>query len=122
MTEYEMEDVLTGMSLASLDCFGMYVTMLVAYLVAAYFVGNRLTAPQVFMVSVLFVVASGVVTWGSFSFLSRAVPIADALEVIHHDRSYGAQPIVRDIVVAIMGAGIVTCLKFMWDVRHPKVE
>lgn len=124
MTEHEMEmeDILTGMTTAALDCFGMYVTMLVAYLVTAYFVGNRLAVQQAMIISVLFVTAAIVMTWGSFAFLSRAIPVANALETMHTDRIYGAQPAVRNITVAIMGFGILACLKFMWDVRHFRTE
>ena len=54
--------------------------------------------------------------------MSRAIPIADALEKVNPGVMYGAQPIARNIATVILMLGIFAALKFMWDIRHPKTE
>ena len=122
MTEYELEDLLTSTMSASSDLFAIYVTLLVAYLVAAYLAGDRLTSAQATTISILFIVASTVMTWGCVTYIGRAIPFADALEVINPDRRYGSQPIVQYTVLLVQVLGIIACLKFMWDVRHREDE
>jgi hypothetical protein len=54
--------------------------------------------------------------------MSRAIPIADALERLNPGVLFGAQPMARNIAAVIGIFGILAALKFMWDVRHPKIE
>ena len=122
MTEYELEDLLTGTSLASVDSFGMYVTILVAYLIAAYLAGKKLSPLQVVSISVLFIVASGITTWATYAYMSRSIPLADQLELINPHRMYGAQPLVRDIMLILQALGIIACLSFMWSVKRFRPE
>ena len=122
MTEYELEDLLTGTTVANLEAFGMYVTILVAYLIAAHLAGKQLSSLQIITVSVLFVVASGIATWGTYAYMSRSIPLADQLEVINPHRTYGAQPLVRDIMTTVQTLGIIACLSFMWSVRRVRPE
>ena len=122
MTEYELEDLLTGTSVASLEAFGMYVTILVAYLIAAHLAGKQLSPFQIVAVSVLFVVASAITTWGTYAYMSRSIPLANQLELINPDRTYGAQPLVRDLMATVQALGIVACLSFMWSVKRFRPE
>ncbi len=122
MTEYELEELLTITTMAGVEVFAMYVTILGSYLVAAYLAGKRLSFTQSLTVSVLFVYAASLTTYVSYAYLARAIPMADALQVIHPDRLYGAQPITQGATLLLQAVGILTCLKFMWDIRHPKTE
>ena len=54
--------------------------------------------------------------------MSRAIRIADMLEEMNPEAHYGAQPIARNTLGVMMVLGILICLKFMWDSKHPKVE
>ncbi len=116
MTEYELEDLLTGTSVAAVDSFGMYVTILVAYLIAAHLAGKQLSSLQIVTVSVLFVVASSITLWATYAYMSRSIPLADQLELINPHRTYGAQPLVRDIMAMVQSLGIIACLSFMWSI------
>ncbi len=122
MTEYEMADLLTSITMAAVEVFSTYISLTAAYLVATYLVGQKLTTAQMTTVSILYVVAASIVVWGLYSYMSRAVPIADALEVINPGVIYGAQPMMRDILSGVMALGILACLSFMWSVRHGKAE
>lgn len=120
MTEFELEYLLTELGVAALETFGMYVTVTVAYLVAAYVAGEKLTKLQVFIVNTLFLVSTIISVWACIGYISRAIPIADALEVLNPDRRYSLQPPVLIAVLVVQSLGILACLKFMWDVRQPR--
>ena len=122
MTDYELQDLLNSTGIAGLEAFGMYMTLLVAYLIAAYLAGNRLTSAQALTLSVLFLVGSIIFMWGTFAYLGRAVAIVDELELLHPDVSYGSQPMFRYAVATLQGLGIMSCFKFMWDIRYPKAD
>ncbi len=72
MTEYEMADVLTSTTHASVNVFSVYVTLMIAYLVATYLVGSKLTNTQMAIISILFVVTASTLVWALYSyFISR---------------------------------------------------
>lgn len=122
MTEYELhvQEILTATSLASLDSFGYYLTILASYLVAGYLAGSKLSTLQTLTISILFVFGAIVTAYTSFSYMSRAVELADVLESLHPGRFYGGQPSARNGLFGLQIAGIIASLKFMWDIRHPK--
>ena len=122
MTEYELLDLLTATSLASLESFGYYLTILASYLVASYLAGRQLTTTQAATVSFLFVCGALSTAYSSFNYMARAVELVDSLELLYTNRTYGAQPFARNVLVGLQILGIIACLKFMWDVRHPKTE
>jgi hypothetical protein len=106
MTEYELEDLVTSTSLASVESFGMYVTVLASYMVVAYLAGRRLTKLQAATASTLFVVASALAAYTSASYHFRVVQWVDALELMNPNKYYGAQPFVGYWMGGIMGLGI----------------
>ena len=120
MTEYEMADLLTSTTLASVEIFSTYISLIVAYLVATYLVGQKLTNSQMAAISILLVVTASSLAWGLYSYLSRAIPLADTLEAMNPGVHYGAQPMTRNILTIVMFLGILVCLRFMWDIRHSK--
>ena len=120
MTEYELQDLLTATSLAAMDVFAYYLTILASYLVATHHVGGRLSTLQAISISVLFVFGSYTTAYTSFSHMARAVELADSLELLHPDRMYGAQPFAQKALFGLQFLGIIVCLIFMWQVRHPK--
>ena len=122
MTEYELQDLLTATSLAAWDVFAYYLTILASYLVATHLVGGRLSTLQAICISVLFVFGSYAATLTSFFYMARAVELADSLELLHPDRVYGGQPFGQKAMFVFQSLGIIVCLIFMWQVRHPKTE
>jgi hypothetical protein len=122
MTEFELEILLTETGLAAVESFGMYVTVTVGYLVAAFVTGRKLTKTQVLIVNALFIISAMMMMVATVGFITRGIPIADALEVIHPDRLYAMQPQVRIAVVILESSGILASLKFMWDVRHSEAQ
>jgi len=122
MTEYEIADLLTGLVDGTVASFQLYISLIIAFLVATYLAAKRMTRTQIVAVSALFTVAALLATWATYSYLTRAVPLADELELINPDKRYGAQPLTRDVVPIVMLLGILASLKFMWDVRHHKLD
>jgi len=122
MTEYELQDLLTATSLAAWDVFAYYLTILASYLVATHLVGGRLSTLQAICISVLFVFGSSMTALTSFFYMSRAVELANSLELLHPGRVYGGQPFGRNLIFGFQSIGIIVCLSFMWQVRHPKEE
>ena len=122
MTEYEMADLLTSTTSAGIETFSAYLSVTIAYLVAVYLVGRKLTTLQMTTISILYVVSAAMLAWALYSYFSRAIPIADALEVINPGVNYGAQPFARNAFVIVQFMGIFACLGFMWSIRHPKTE
>jgi hypothetical protein len=122
MTEYELLDLVTSTSIAAAEAFGYYLTILASYLVAAYLAGKQLTTTQAMTISVLFVFGALATIYSMFNYMSRAIDVADSLEMLHPERFYGAQPFARNLFVGIQTLGVFACLKFMWDIRHAKTE
>jgi hypothetical protein len=122
MTEYEIADLLTGMVDGTIATFQMYISLAIAYLVATYLAANRMTRSQIVSISTLFSVAALLATWATYSYMARAVPLADELELINPDKRYGAQPLARDSLAILMIVGIIASVKFVWDVRHHKLD
>ena len=124
MSEYELQvmEVLTATTLAATELFMFYVTLLASYLVAAYIAGRQLTSIQSFTVSVLFVFGAFLSAYATFNYMARAIEIATPLVSLYPDRYYGANPTAQKGTFILQVTGILACLKFMWDVRHPKMD
>lgn len=119
MTEYELNDVLSATGHGAVETYSVYVSLMVAYLVAIYLAGQKLSNVQMTTVSILYVVTASVLVWATYSYMSRAMWVSDTLEAMNPHINYGAQPITRNVLTIVMSLGIISCLKFMWDVRHP---
>ena len=95
---------------------GLYLTITSGYLLVAYLAGKDLTQLQVFIITVLFAVVAGLNALAVTSFWESAA---------YWGQTYGegrASTLAWKAVAPVLGAGILACLKFMWDVRHPKAE
>ena len=64
MTEYEILDLMASVEAQMASQFTLYLTVISAYLVVAYFVGNKLTLPQTLIASILFMFGAGGQVWG----------------------------------------------------------
>jgi hypothetical protein len=98
------------------NAMALYVTVTSGYLLVAYLVGKDLTRLQAAIISVLYVVFSAFNTFAVVSYFQVAY---------YYGHTYGTG-LVPSWPPYGMGTlfifGILACLKFMWDVRHPKTE
>ena len=98
------------------SAMGLYVTVTSGYLLVAYLAGKELTRLQAVIISVLFVTLATFNTIAVVSYFQSA---------FYFGHTYGAGrapywPVYG--LGTLFFLGIFACLKFMWDVRHPKTE
>ena len=122
MSEYELADSIASMIIVLLTWNGMSFTFLTAYLVTAYTVGKSLTSSQSWIVNVLFCLYQAATINGVYTSGSRYLEFVEEIRRINPERVYSFS--VTSLYFGPVAVTIVTvaALKFMWDVRHPKVE
>jgi hypothetical protein len=105
--------------------FALLLTLISAYLVTAYFVGKELTRSQVTLVNFVFIASSISLTFG------QGVALRNAILAFHYGSlKVDEIPVFPAYLITSVPIFITTidliftlgCLKFMWDVRHPKKE
>jgi hypothetical protein len=121
-TEAELVESVNSNLGTMYSSFNLYLTVTMAYLVAAYLVGAKLTRSQVMIISGLFVAVFIMSLIEVIGNGSRAMEYVAMLKQMHPERSYMASPLMPYAGAILLGAGIAASLKFMWDVRHPKTE
>ena len=121
MSEAELWELVIACNDTGLTAIVLYLTTASSYLVAAFLVGTKLTEYQVTVVSGLFVVFAGLFTYftigytiWALNFQTQTSEYADLIIRMH--------PITISVIGLVEFTGILGCLKFMWDVRHPKEE
>ena len=125
MTEFEVVELLNGVTSNIIANQALFVTILSAYLVVAYSVGYQLTKYQVAFINFMFVLFSllGIQTIaGLMAFMStyamQFVELRDNL-----DQASTVQ--VDAVRWGIISVRLLLCagaLVFMWQIRHPKAE
>jgi hypothetical protein len=104
------------------SCFTIYISFTFAYLVTAYFIGNKLTRFQVFAATGLYLVAATFMTlvmvaWTQslFAITDATVTALDTVRLIN--RGYWVETL-----LLLCGIGMLMSLYFMWDVRRAVVK
>jgi hypothetical protein len=121
MTEYELLDLMASASDQMADMFSLYLTILSAYLLVAYFVGEKLGRFQVIAVSGLFLFAS---SGQALGIRMNGIQIAEILKqkaeispLTPYETGYVAN---TNVWVVAMIVGILIAILFMWQVRRAK--
>ncbi len=103
----------------SLAFLTLYLSVVSGYLVVSYLVGAKLTKFQSSFVTILFVVFSLHFTLSSYGAFEGA-------HLVHRQYfpadSLGPSPIMNRGLAMFQVAGVLGCLKFMWDVRKGDAE
>jgi len=122
MTEHEIWElvVLSQANIASL--LGLYLTAASGYLVVSYLVGNKLTTMQTSLITGLFIVFGVITTFAVNVNLIRAGFLMGFTDSTYRPPLSPVVPIMPLVVTPFLFVGVIGCLKFMWDVRHPKSE
>ncbi|MEP5567927.1 MAG: hypothetical protein ABJN62_08840 [Halioglobus sp.] len=121
MTEAEALEIAGIFAGNALTAFSFFITFTIAYLVAAYYVGNRLTPFQSKAVSGLYLVSSAA---PMLALITNITVYGDAMA---ESKIGSAAPLSSGLVWAVgmtvlMVVGIVVSLIFMWQVRHPSSD
>lgn len=124
MAEYELIDLINGISNNMMAGQAIFLTTLSAYFVVAYSVGKSLTTYQVGFINSALLLMMFV----GFNAQVKLVEIALALsETLASISSYGEDPGATGESTRISFAGIrlvlvLGAIIFMWQVRHPKTN
>jgi len=124
MTEYEILDLVAGESAQTATQFTIYLSVLFAYLVTAYFIGEKLSRPQAILLSGLYVFVNLSQAWGLSLTLNhvgellnrKAEEISPLTEWEQGYVTYGS------LWPITMVVGVLASLYFMWNVRHSRAE
>ncbi|TDG12855.1 hypothetical protein E2F43_14950 [Seongchinamella unica] len=124
MTEYEMGELLHNQFDTLWESSQMYFTLVSAYLVVAYLVGDKLTRKQYSIVTTLYLFwVYGVIQTQCVSGIGaiRLAEIISGKEGILLQYSHG---FLMEFGIfgftVVMVCGVFASLYFMWTVRHPK--
>ena len=98
----------------------VFLSLVSAYLIVAYLVGNSLTRVQYITVTLLFSVAGLISAIASHAFLSRAAFLLQFTDPTYRSPASAFIPYTPHITSTLLILGILAALKFMWDVRHSK--
>jgi hypothetical protein len=116
MTVYEYVDLSASYHGIAVAALMGYFTVLSAYLVVAYSVGAALNRSQVIAITGLFLVMAAFMTLGTVLYFGAA------REYRILSGEYLPPVSAAPIALFLLGLGILSGLKFMWDIRHPKTE
>jgi len=123
MTAYEVSDLLNGVMSNQLASAAFFITVVSAYLVAAYTVGEKLTKFQVWFINFTFCLIVVTNLTGSASFMgliyqydSIRAELISGVERIAPDTINLALWLVVGVRLVLVAGGLI----FMWQVRHPK--
>ena len=126
MTEAEFVGLIQNATSYFMSAFTIWLSIVSAYLIAAYAVGRNLTAVQTFIISVLYIVCSSMFAALTLLFTTR---VATMIQTKVEKFPAADWPVRYDDLVAqyislglalIMVLGVVASLYFMWSIRHPK--
>jgi hypothetical protein len=120
VSEYELVESIGIYISNSIQSISIYLTVVSAYLVAAFIAGERLTRRQVVIVNCLFVAGAGIFTYTTIGLLFRQQHYVLELAQLQPKIVLPGRVPLAPIMGFVQLGGIGASLKFMWDVRHPK--
>ena len=115
MSEFELAE-LAGMAMSNfLTSFTVFVSIVTAYVIAAFAAGPKMSKLQVSIVNSCFLIASGAMGFLSVLIFQVFLRRAQGLNAVS-----GVEPVDFTWAVATLYI-VLTCgsLVFMWNVRHP---
>jgi hypothetical protein len=122
MTEYELVDAAASYNGLLQGWLMAYFTILTAYLITAYAVGYSLNRFQTFVITTCFAVLNSLCVVAVMGTGMRFVELTQQATALNPERTYLVSPALMGITGAVLAAGLLVALRFMWDVRHPKTE
>ena len=125
MNEYEIVDAMAGLQNNLIQAQAITITMLSAYMVVAYTVGEKLTNFQRTFVSVMFLVIGLIGTLGQISNLGQMSYYGAQLSEVRGGYGFTAGggsfgEVAEWLFVVIRVLLFASALYFMWSIRHPK--
>jgi len=123
LSHYEMLDLAATHGSAAIDDLNRALALGSAYLIVAYRAGRELTALQVSIINIGFVMFAGQALLSIYYEVEKA---AKFNTLAYGERGLEGVLANVDLLHAVMGSvavcGLIACLIFMWSVRHPLSE
>ena len=123
MAEAELWELIAVHAANAMTAFNIYLTVTFAYLLAAYFVGAKLSKLQTGLISGLFIFSAGSGWLAMFIYLRRAAIFQDMLasESEIYARTFLMGGKFWSVYMAILLAlGMAVSLYFMYDIRRKR--
>ena len=119
MSPYELADLAQSNFSNSIAVFAVLLSVITAYLVAAYVIGAELTKSQVSVLTTLFLYAVAILIWSQSAYVYWGDYFSSLTRSDGVERGLYSPKTWLPAVVAIGNLLIVVaCLFFMWNVRH----
>ncbi len=122
MTESEMVEAANSYFDLAVDMLSFYMTITSGYLIVAFLAGKRLTISQMSVISTLYVFGAVVSTYSAFAWCMHGIHYTSIRTAAESSLPTYATPVVPAVLSAILAAGILASLKFMWDIRHQELD
>ena len=122
MTEYELIDLIFSAVNGAATVNVFIFTIISAYLVMAWLVGDKLTTAQVTMMNLLYLCTAPMMIWGWLGRYLAALELQNALLMLNPEVPSGISLYVIIGTPTVWSLLILGSVKFMWDIRHPKKE
>ena len=122
MTEYELYDLINGMTSNVIQGQAVYLTTLSAYLIVAYSVGSKLTSYQVSFVNCVYAFFCVIGIYAQLHNFESLYSWGAQIMEIQGKTSTLAGEASRWVFVPIRTLMFLGSLIFMWQVRRPKTE
>jgi hypothetical protein len=129
MTEAELLELFELTAANAFAAFTMYLSVMIAYFVTAYFVGNKLSFAQVVLASGLFIFSAFASTGGTIMAIARGAGYVNAAKALSDSIyqapfwwAYESSNFWVYFLLITCSVGVILGLYFMWSVRHPKTE
>lgn len=116
-------DLMTAAMGNTASFYALFWTLVSGYLVLAFVVGERLTRSQLTIVNFLFIVSTSGTTFSAVTACRNALlayrkgaSSVEEMTALSSGQAYGFL-----VIMCIFNLlAILSCLKFMWDIRHSK--
>jgi hypothetical protein len=129
MTEAELLELVELAAANTFTAFTMYLSVMIAYVVAAYFVGNKLRFAQVVLASGLFIFSAFASTAATITSLARGAGYINAAKALSDSIyqtpfwwAYSGSNFWVYFLLITCSVGVILGLYFMWNVRHAETQ
>lgn len=123
MTEFELADLLLHRMDIMSEFAGLYFTLVSAYLLVSYLVGDKLSVPQLTIISALYVLwVAGLINGSYHNYVDASVLVVELerLKSITYDRPVDSMVFLGTGFVLVQISGLLASLYFMWSIRRRK--
>jgi hypothetical protein len=100
----------------------IYLSLVFAYLAAAYIVGKDLTRTQVSILNALFLIFSVITTFGVAAYTNGGIQLSIQSGIAELTGSVVPRTWIAPTIGSVCLGGIVISLKFMGDLRRPNLN